>query len=196
MISPVSKFVHLYSTRGYHVQSIAERTSGLRQWGGVSEHWGSREDTPLLRIASAFLGLVAGDAVLLALLLFNALRAGAALMHLHLGNPAGQFAVAMQIFLLCASFSIVGWLVVGIPAALYFSTLRIRRLHWIVRMLVGAGLGPLALLAILFVLGRGRLTYPASFTNTTILWIYSAIVSTVSFLVYAALLRRDSAAHR
>jgi hypothetical protein len=60
-------------------------------------------------------------------------------------------------------------------------------------VLIGAALGPLALLLIFVVIFamQGRLR-EFSLAHTEALWQFSMLVSTVSFLVYTALLRRRS----
>src|SRR5258708_4047207 len=96
------------------------------------------------RTAYAFVGLLAGDLVLLLFLLQNALRIRADLLALHMGEPARQIPVALQLFVLYASLSFVGWLLVGLPIALLLPARSITSLWWPLRVLVGAALGPLA----------------------------------------------------
>ncbi|HYK61798.1 MAG TPA: hypothetical protein VEV85_20355, partial [Bryobacteraceae bacterium] len=65
------------------------------------------------------------------------------------------------------------------------------RVAWPGRMLIGASLGPLALLLIFVVLFAIQGSHGAfSLAHTENLWPFSILVSTVSFLVYTALLRR------
>ena|ERR1700730_5784375 len=93
-------------------------------------------------------------------------------------------------FTIYAGFSFVGWLFVGLPAALFFPVRRIMHLSWPFRLLIGASLGPFALLVIVILLGHGHINFPASFTGTSMLWAYAIVVSAVSFAVYVALLHR------
>ena len=146
---------------------------------------------PAKRLAYAFVGLLVGDAILLLFCLLNALLVRAALLRAHAGEPAKVVPQMLQAFLLYAAFSFVGWLLVGLPVSLLFPAHFIARLSWPLRLLVGTALGPLALLAILGLLGHGHISFPASFTGTGALWAYSILVSTSSFLVYAALLQKD-----
>ncbi len=95
------------------------------------------------RLLKAALGLIAGDAALLLYLLYNAVRARAALLQAHMGEPHLQIPHAWETFLLYSGFCIVGWALVGIRLA-----------------------------------------------QTEGLWPFSILVSTVAFVVYAALLRR------
>ena len=142
------------------------------------------------RLAYAFIGLLAGDAVLFLFLLQNAFRAD--LLALHMGETARQIPIALEMFVFSAPFSLVGWLLVGLPIAVFFPTRFITRLSWPLRLLVGAILGPLALLVILVLLGHGHIEFPGTFRGTGSLWAYSILVSTVSFVLYAALLKGKS----
>jgi hypothetical protein len=92
-------------------------------------------------------------------------------------------------FILYAIFSVIGWALVGLPIALAFPARVISRLAWPLRLLVGAILGPLALLLIfvgMFAL-QGRLS-AFSLAHTESLWPLSILVSTISFIVYTLLL--------
>jgi len=153
---------------------------------------------PIKRLAYAFVGLLAGDAILLLFLLQNAIRIRADLLALHMGEPGRQIPQAIEIFVLYARFSFVGWLFVGLPIALFLPARFIARLPWALRLFVGAALGPLALFLIFMLasdsnraaLAHGHIL-PGMFTNTASLWPFSILVSTVSFVLYAALLRKE-----
>lgn len=125
---------------------------------------------PFQRLLFAFIGLLAGVAALLLFMLQT---------------------VQWDMFVLYALFSSVGWALVGLPVILLFPACLLSRLTWPVCLLIGATLGPLALLLILAVLYglQGRLS-TFSLARTETLWPLSILVSTVSFVVYAALLRR------
>ena len=144
------------------------------------------------RLTYAFVGLLGGDVALLLFLLQNAFRVRADLLALHMGEPAGQIPEALEMFVFYAPFSLVGWLLVGLPIAVFFPTRFITRLSWPLRLLAGAVLGPLALLVILVLLGHGHIEFPGTFRGTGSLWAYSILVSTVSFVLYAALLKGKS----
>ena len=150
------------------------------------------------RTAYAFVGLLAGDAILLLYLLQNALRYRAWLLAAHMGEPGRQIPQAMQIFALYASLSVVGWLFVGLPISLLLPAHFIRRLPWPLRLLVGAALGPLALflvIALVSDVSRAALAHghmlPGMFTGAASLWPLSILVSTIAFVVYVALLRKE-----
>ena len=148
-------------------------------------------DRPMKRLAYAFVGLLAGDAVLLLFLLQNAVRLRADLLALHMGEPAEQIPQMLQLFVIYAFFSIVGWLLVGLPTALLFPARSIVRLPWPVRPLVGAALGPLALFLILVLLARSHLDFPRTFVGTRWLWACSILISTIAFVLYVALLSKE-----
>ncbi|HEY6385394.1 MAG TPA: hypothetical protein VIX91_06905 [Candidatus Acidoferrum sp.] len=59
-------------------------------------------------------------------------------------------------------------------------------------LLVGAALGPPPLLIIFALLAHGHLEFPGTFKGTGSLWTFSILVSTVSFGLYVALLKRKS----
>ena len=98
----------------------------------------------------------------------------------------------LGIFVIYGIFSILGWALVGLPIILAFPARLLLRLPWPFCVLVGAGVGPLAVFLIFVVIFacQGR---PGAFSlaHTDGLWQFSVLVSTVSFLVYVALLRRD-----
>jgi hypothetical protein len=150
------------------------------------------------RMTYAFVGLVAGDAFLLLYLLQNAIRYRASLLAAHVGEPGRQIPQALQIFVLYAHVSFFGWLFVGLPAALFFSARSITRLPWPLSLLLGAALGPLALFLVFVLLSdvsRAALAHghmlPGMFTGTASLWPLSILVSTIAFVVYVALLRKE-----
>jgi hypothetical protein len=153
---------------------------------------------PIKRLAYAFVGLLAGDSILLLYLLQNAIRLRANLLAIHMGEPGRVIPQAIQIFVLYGRLSFVGWLFVGLPIALLLPAHFIRRMPWPLRLLVGAALGPLALfLVITLVSDSSRVALEhghmisGMFTGTASLWPLSILVSTVSFVLYVALLRKE-----
>lgn len=142
--------------------------------------------SPFWRLLFAAIGLAAGNAAPLLFVICNAL-----LLSAHTGQPDLELAQALEIFLIYAIFSVVGWILVGVPIALAISARHLSRVTWLGRMLIGATLGPLALLLIFVILFAIQGSHGAfSLAHTEGLWLYSILVSTVSFLVYTALLRR------
>lgn len=150
------------------------------------------------RMAYAFVGLVAGDAILLLYLLQNAIRLRADLLASHMGEPGRQIPQALQMFELYAHVSFFGWLFVGLPIALLLPARFVRRLPWPLSLLLGAALGPLALFLVIVLLSdvsRAALAHghmiPGMFIGTAWLWPLSILVSTIAFVVYVALLRKE-----
>jgi hypothetical protein len=152
------------------------------------------EVNPLKRLAYAGIGLLAGDAVLLLYLLYGAILLDARSLALHMGAPGRLILLTLEVFVVYALFSFAGWLFVGVPTALFFPARSITRLPWLLTLLVGATLGPLALAAVLIVLAHGHLDVLYPSTGTYGLWVYSIVVSTVAFGVYVALLRKETSA--
>ena len=142
----------------------------------------------LLRVGYSFLGLLAGDAALLFLGLFNALRASL-LQHGKLMSL--MFRSALEWFIPVVIVSIVGWLVIGVPAVLMISTGRILRTSWWPILMLGALLGPLALLVIFLLLSRG-MPSGQTFSHTGFLWACASLISTVAFGLHCALVRRSA----
>jgi hypothetical protein len=127
---------------------------------------------PFRRILFAAIGLLAGDAALLLIL-----------------SPS--FVIASGVFWVYVIVSAVGWTLIGLPFALLVPARVVSHLPWPLRILAGVVLGPLALLlmVVLLLAKQGRLR-EFSLAHSESLWPMSILVSTVAFLVYAALLRR------
>jgi hypothetical protein len=147
---------------------------------------------PSRRLLFAAIGLLAGNAALLIYWtigpLIGALWGRVALLNAYRALPD-----TLGIFVIYAIFSILGWALVGLPIVLAFPARLLLRAPWPLCVLIGAVLGPLALLSIFVVIFamQGRLS-AFSLAHTEALWQFSVLVSTVSFLVYVALLRRRS----
>jgi hypothetical protein len=145
---------------------------------------------PFRRLLFAAIGLAAGNAALLLYLIYGAFSR-AVLLKGHIGQSYLELPQTLEIFLIYGIFSVFGWILVGVPIALAFSARLLSRVAWPGRMLIGASLGPLALLLIFVVLFAIQGSHGAfSLAHTESLWPFSILVSTVSFLVYTALLRR------
>jgi hypothetical protein len=139
------------------------------------------------RLLLAAIGLAAGNAALLVFLIYNALRLRAALLKAHTRPPDVQLPQALEMFLIYGTFSVLGWILVGVPIAVAFPARLLSRVAWPGRIVIGAILGPLALVLIFVVLFaiQGRLG-AFSLAHAESLWPFSILVSTISFLVYAA----------
>src|SRR5579872_188272 len=98
----------------------------------------------------------------------------------------------VEFFVPYAAFAIPGWILVGIPVALAFPARLVTGAWWpIVCLAIGPALGPVTLQVIFIVLSA----LEGDFRNFSLAhtgWDYllSIAASTVSFVVYAALLRK------
>ena len=146
---------------------------------------------PLNRVTYAFVGLLGGNLALLLYLLQNAIRLRSELLAMHTGQPTLQIPLTLGMWAIYGAFSFVGWLFVGVPIALIFPASSIKGLSWTLMVFVGAALGPLALFLIFVLLSHGHIQFgnPGTFTGTSALWLFSILVSTVSFLIYVVLLK-------
>jgi hypothetical protein len=143
------------------------------------------------RLTYAFVGLLAGDIALVLYLVLNALVVRATYLAAHVGEPERQVSVALQLGTIYVVCSFAGFLLVGVPVALLLPSQFVARWPWMVTIVVGALLGLPALFTILFVLGGGSVHLSNSFRETGLLFAFSMLVSTVSFGVYVALLRKQ-----
>jgi hypothetical protein len=138
---------------------------------------------PIKRVAYAFIGLLAGDAMLRLYILISWGR-----------QPDN---ITLFIF---AMFSFVGWLFVGLPVALFLPARSVTRLSWSLALIVGVVLGPVALLGALLGIFLTCYVYPIGFVSgmpgllisKVLPYAYSILVSSVSSVVYVALLRKQT----
>jgi hypothetical protein len=143
------------------------------------------------RLIYAFVGFLAGDTALVLYMLLNALWVRTTLLAAHVGEPERQVSVALQVVTLYVVCSLVGFLVVGVPVALFLPTRFVTHWPWLVTILVGALLGPPGLFATLAVVDSAGVYLSSGFRETGLLLAFSILVSTVSFGVYVALLRKE-----
>jgi len=137
------------------------------------------------RIICSFFGLLAGDGAFLVLALLNALRTSLLLQ----GQLKAQCLIALGFVIPIAIASVIGWLAVGVPAALMVSSKRILQSPLWLLLLFGALLGPIALFVIFLLLNRG-MPESETFTHTGFIWICAILISTVAFAVHCALVGR------
>jgi hypothetical protein len=131
------------------------------------------------KIGYSFVGLLAGNLALL--------------MYLLLTTRAWELKSMgiLEMFPFYVGFSILGWLVVGIPAVLLLRLKLVTRLHWLLVVVIGAALGALAQFLIFLVLGlRQNLNLTGHWNEVWWYFALAGLVSTVSFGVYCALVRR------
>jgi hypothetical protein len=81
--------------------------------------------SPAKRLVYAFVGLLAGDLILLFFLLQHAIHTT-----ILEGAPPRTLPDAVETFILYAIFSLIGWMLVGLPATLLFPARSITRLSW------------------------------------------------------------------
>jgi len=142
----------------------------------------------LRKIGYSFLGLLAGDVALLALLVW-----------LSGGWDTSLLEIIVFYVLL---FTLLGWIVIGIPAVLLMDVQLLKRLRWVLVILIGSALGALAwfLLWIFSDLFSGphyHLNLAAHWGWSLVEWSeisWAMLVSTVAFAAYSALARRTSSA--
>ena len=129
------------------------------------------EPIPLeVRLGFAMVGIIAGNAVMLIFSFW--IRNG-----------------GLDFFIPYAALAIPGWILVGIPVALFFPARLVTSVWWpIVCLAIGAALGPLAVFLILLVMGIAN--RQLAFDHTEQSFALSVPASTVSFAVYAVLVRR------
>lgn len=94
----------------------------------------------------------AGDAALLIVPLYNAVRLRTVLLTIHIGEANLALPNSKGIFLIYAIFSVIGWIFVGVPIVIALPERLLSRVPWLGCTFIGATLGPLALLIILLVL--------------------------------------------
>lgn len=122
------------------------------------------------RVFSSAFGLAAGDAAMVFLVpVFPSVFGG---------------------FAIYTFFSVVGWVLIGLPFAIFVPSGPLCRLSLPQRIFIGAGLGPMALFLILVLLAAARRGDMPGLGVTGYFWLVSALISTIAFLVYTALLRR------
>ena len=127
-------------------------------------------------------------------MLLNAFIARSQTLAAHAGDPYSQVPVAIQQFALYAVASLVGWAIIGVPAALLLPAHFVKGWPWSAVVALGAFLGVPALVLVLLVLDGGRLVLDGGrsvLAGTGPLFILSVLVSTVSFVIYVALLRKQ-----
>ena len=162
---------------------------------GPLRHGATRgEAGPGRRLLLAGIALLAGNSALLLVLLLDGLLVRSMLLKTNMGEPHRVLSQMIEIFSIYAVFSVVGWVLVGVPTALAIPPRLLLRVAWPFRVVIGAAMGPLALLLIFVVLAamQGRLGQ-FSLAHTESLWPFSVLVSTVSFLAYTGLLRSQRA---
>lgn len=144
------------------------------------------------RVGYAFIGLLAGNAAIAAYFLSTYLRG---LLQFHssvAARPASQILIGYAgLMLLYGTFSLIGWLVVGLPAVVLLPLRMISRLPWLVILLIAAAIGVTAMFLILLLFSGGHLTPDSfSFRRFWLYWVLALLASMVGFPTYCWLIRR------
>lgn len=140
------------------------------------------------KIGYSFVGLLAGDAVLLLYMLSSAIKTSVWLRSIHMGEPNRVIPDALEMFRLYGITSMIGWVLVGLPCVLLLRANFVARLHWLFVAMIGAGLGPVAFVTVSYSITGRRAA--GIFRDGEMIWIISVLISAVAFAVYCALVRR------
>ena len=97
----------------------------------------------------------------------------------------------LEIFLFYLAFSLIGWILVGIPFVLVISSEVLVELNWLIAILIGLGLGALAQSFILLWFGiTGHLNVAGHWRGIAWYEELAMAISAMAFVVYCALVRR------
>ncbi len=148
-----------------------------------------------LRIGYAFIGLLAGNAVMDAYVLrglpwaLATSSTGVRLSDIVLG--------VFGVILLFGTFSLIGWLLVGVPVVLFLPIRLVRRLPWAAIFAIAAILGPVAFFPVFLLLFASpfMLDYPVAHSSVqhgwlAAYWLFAFLASIVGFPTYCWLVRR------
>jgi hypothetical protein len=140
---------------------------------------------PLRRIGYSLAGLGVADAVAL---LIELARDPDTLSQLHFYPPDNQTGQILVIYAFVPAFSVLGWLLTGVPMALLLSTQDIVELPWLILLPGGAMLGPVSLFLALMLLSRGQDVYE-TLRGARTAFIVAAFISGTAFSVHCLLMR-------
>jgi hypothetical protein len=136
------------------------------------------------RIRYSFVAWLAGQAALGLLVFFMSLFGGS-----HAGLSQ-SLAITATYLMFSLVVGIPGWILIGLPVALFWPAAQLRKLPYYVVLLIGIAAGPMI---VLLVLGCDALAHGERISgylpNSGIFFICAAIVAPVCCLVYKLLLR-------
>jgi hypothetical protein len=142
------------------------------------------------RLGYAFVGLLAGNAAIAAYFLSGYLWALLLNYSSIAGHPARDLLIGFAgMELLYATFSLIGWLVVGLPAVFLVPVRILNRLPWLMIILMAAAIGVAAFFPIDLLLNGGHLS-PDSFRRERLDWLLALLASIVGFPTYCWFVRR------
>jgi hypothetical protein len=143
------------------------------------------------QLGYAFIGLLAGNAAIAAVFLSVYLAAFLHSRSFAAGWSASILLGYAGLLTLYGAFSLLGWVVVGLPAVFLIPLPLIRRLSWPLILLIAAVIGIAALFLIFFLLMHGHITSDVfSFQRAGVYWVFGLLASTVGFSAYCRLVRR------
>ena len=144
------------------------------------------------RIFYAFLGLLAGNAAIVAWYLITSLWALARFHSFPSEHPVSHILIGYAgLIVIYGSFSLIGWLVVGLPAVLLLPVRILNRLPWLAILLIAAAIGVAAFFPIYLLLNGGHLTSDSfSFRRSGMYWFLALLASMAGFPTYCWLIRR------
>jgi hypothetical protein len=144
------------------------------------------------RIGYAFIGLLAGNAAIVAYFLITNLW-GLVRVHSFPSEPPAWHTLVgyAGLILIYGTFSLLGWLVVGLPAVFLLPVRILNRLPWLVILLIAAAIGLAAFFPIYLLLNGGHLTPNSfSFRSEWLYWFLALLASMTGFPTYCWLVRR------
>lgn len=148
-----------------------------------------------LRIGYAFVGLLAGNAAMDAYLFRGVPWA---LFTRSVGVSLRDLVVGMAgVILLFGVFSLIGWLLVGVPVVLFLPLRFVTRLPWAALLAIAAVVGPAAFLPVFLLLfsSPSAAAYPVAHSSAqhgwlAEYWLFALLASIVGFPTYCWLVRR------
>ena len=158
-----------------------------------------QETTALLglgrRTGYAFIGLLAGNAAIDAYIFRGVPWA---LFTSSLGVGLRDIVIGMAgVILLFGVFSLIGWLLVGLPVVLFLPLRVVRRLPWPAIFAIAAVVGPAAFFPVFLLLFASpfALSYPVPHASAqhgwhSQYWLFALLASIVGFPAYCWLVRR------
>jgi hypothetical protein len=142
------------------------------------------------RIAYAFIGLLAGNAAIVAYFLITAVWALLRFHALPSKPPASHILIGYAgLILIYGTFSFLGWLIVGLPVVVLLPVGMLNRLPWLVILLIAATIGVAAYFPIFLLFSGGHPTLDL-FRREGPYWLLALLASTVGFPTYCWLIRR------
>ncbi len=142
------------------------------------------------RIAYAFVGLLAGNAAIVLYLVAMNLWGLVRYQSFPFERMAGHILIGYAgLMLIYGSFSLIGWLVVGLPAVLLLPVRPLNRLPWLVILLIAAAIGAAAYFPIFLLFSGGHPTLDL-LRREGPYWLLAVLASTVGFPTYCRLVRR------